>query len=218
MTARNALVFCGGGPSRIPLPALDAPIVVAADAGVVEAERLGLRVDLLVGDLDSAPTDAAERIARAGGRVERHPIDKDASDLELALEAVRELGASSVLVVGGDAGRLDHLIGNALLLAAPRLADLTVDAVLGAARLHVVRGRRVLDGAPGELVSLFALGGAARGIRTTGLRWRLDGEDLEPGSTRGLSNEFEAARAAVEVAEGVLVAIRPGTGGSGGPA
>src|SRR3954464_7604601 len=82
--ARTAIVVCAGGPARAPLPDLpDDTLVIAADAGILEAERLGLRVDLLVGDLDSAPEDA---IARAP-RVERHPVDKDASDLELAVAA-----------------------------------------------------------------------------------------------------------------------------------
>jgi thiamine pyrophosphokinase len=135
-------VFCGGGISRVPLPTVDASFVVAADVGVVEAERLGLRADLLIGDLDSAPTDAVDRVTALGGRVERHPVEKDASDLELALEAVQRAGVTEVLVVGGDRGRLDHVIANALLLAAPRFEDLQVDAVFGRALLHVIRNRR----------------------------------------------------------------------------
>jgi thiamine pyrophosphokinase len=207
---RTALVICGGGASRVPLASLGAPFVVAADAGVVEARRLGLPVDLLVGDLDSAPPDAAGSVIAAGGRVERHPADKDASDLELALDAVRREGATEVLVVGGDGGRLDHLLANVLVLAAPRFADLRVDAVLGDARLHVIRGSRELEGQPGEPISLFAAGGRARGVRTRGLHYALDGEDLLPGSSRGLSNEFTAPRATVELRDGALIAIRPG--------
>jgi thiamine pyrophosphokinase len=59
-------------------------------------------------------------------------------------------------------------------------------------------------------VSLLALGGPARGVRTHGLRWVLDGEDLLPGSSRGVSNEFVGSVASIELDGGVLVAIRPG--------
>jgi thiamine pyrophosphokinase len=207
---RTALVFCGGGESRGRLPTLHAPLVVAADGGVSEAERLGFRVHLLVGDLDSAPSSAPERVRAGGGRVERHPTDKDASDLELALDAARREGATEVLVVGGDCGRLDHLLANALLLASPRFERLRIDAVLGDAALSVIRRARELSGRPGETISLFAAGGPARGVRTRGLRWALEGDDLLPGSTRGLSNEFEAHRATVELSSGVVLAIRPG--------
>ena len=45
---------------------------------------------------------------------------------------------------------------------------------------------------------------------TDGLRWRLDGDELVPGSTRGLSNEFVGATATVRVGEGVVLVVRPG--------
>jgi hypothetical protein len=37
-----------------------------------------------------------------------------------------------------------------------------------------------------------------------------DGEALEPGSSRGVSNVFERATAHVTVERGVLLAVRPG--------
>jgi len=208
---RTAIVVCAGGPVRATLPTIDeAALVIAADAGVHEAERLGLHVDLLVGDLDSADAAAVARVEAAGGRVERHPADKDASDLELALVAAAVAGARQVLVLGGDGGRLDHLLGNAFLLASTRFADLRIDAVLGAARIHVVRDERSMEGTRGELVSLFAAGGPAHGVTTEGLRWQLDGDELTPGSTRGLSNEFVGSTASVRVGDGVVLVVRPG--------
>jgi thiamine pyrophosphokinase len=209
--ARTAIVFCAGGPARASLPGtIDDPLVIAADAGVAEAERLGFHVDLLVGDLDSAAVDAIARVEAAGGAIQRHPTDKDASDLELAMEAAVAAEVGRIVVVGGDRGRLDHLLGNAFLLASDRWASLEVDAVLGSATLHVIRDDRAMEGTPGELISLYALGGPARGVRTEGLRWSLDGAELLPGSSLGLSNEFADARARVEVADGVVLAIRPG--------
>ena len=211
---RTAIVVCAGGPVRATPPTLDGDaLVIAADAGVHEAERLGLRVDLLVGDLDSADASAVARVEAAGGRVERHPADKDASDLELALVAAAVADARQVLVLGGDGGRLDHLLGNAFLLASDRFADLRIDALLGAARIHVVRDARTMEGTPGELISLFAVGGPASSVTTDGLRWRLDGDELLPGSTRGLSNEFVGSTANVRVGDGVVLAVQPGVKG-----
>jgi thiamine pyrophosphokinase len=209
---RSAIVISAGGPVRRALPPFpDDAVVMAADGGALEAERLGLRIDRLVGDLDSAPEDVVARLDAEGVPIERHPADKDASDLELALEvAVRE-GAERVLVLGGDGGRLDHTVGVGLLLASNRWVDVEVDAVLGAALVHVVREKRAFSGAPGELISLYAMGGAAEGVTTTGLRWQLDDDVLRAGSTRGLSNEFVGTEATVRAREGVVLAIRPGT-------
>ena len=203
----TAIVVCAGGPARAALPEIpEDALVIAADGGILEAERLGLEVDLLVGDLDSAPADA---VARAP-RVERHPVDKDASDLELAMEAAVAGEVRQIVVVGGDGGRLDHLLGNAFLLGSDRWAAVEVDAVLGDARITIVRDERSIDGQVGELISLYAVGGPARGVATEGLRWALRDDELLPGSSLGLSNEFSEPRAVVRVREGVALAIQPG--------
>ena len=72
------------------------------------------------------------------------------------------------------------------------------------------RGLRRFDGDPGELVSLLAVNGPAEGVTTDGLAYPLRDERLAPGSTRGVSNLFAAATAGVQVARGVVLAIRPG--------
>jgi thiamine pyrophosphokinase len=184
--------------------------VIAADGGLAEAVRLGLHVDVVVGDLDSASPAEVAAAEAGGAEVQRHPEDKDATDLELAMERALGDGADRIVVAGGGGGRLDHLLGNALLLASPRWAAATVDAVLGEALLTVVRHERTLHGAVGSLVSLVALGGHARGVDTDGLRWPLANADLAPGTTWGISNEFVAPTALVRVRDGVVVAIQPG--------
>jgi thiamine pyrophosphokinase len=67
-----------------------------------------------------------------------------------------------------------------------------------------------MTGVVGELVSLFAVGGPAEGVSTTGLRWELRDDTLAVGSTRGLSNEFIGMSAGVRVRHGVVLAIQPG--------
>jgi len=206
-----AVVFAGGDPP--PPHALDDlppdVRVVAADSGLAHAFAAGLHVDLLVGDLDSVEPRAVLAALDAGTEVQRHPSDKDATDLELALEAARSRGAGSVVVVGGHGGRLDHLLANALLLASPRFAELRVDARMGDAHVTVIRDRAELSGAPGTLCSLLPVGGAAIGVETEGLRFPLHHETLDPASTRGISNEFVATVATVSVAAGVLLAVVP---------
>jgi thiamine pyrophosphokinase len=179
--------------------------VIAADGGADHALALGLEVELAIGDFDSASPEAIE----AAARVERHPAEKDATDLELALRAAVAWRPKRILVVGGVEGRLDHLFGELLVLGADELAGVDVDAVLGDALIHVVRGVRVLSGAPGELISLFALNGPALGIVTEGLAYPLRGEMLVPGSSRGISNVFTGSEARIALERGLLLAVRP---------
>jgi thiamine pyrophosphokinase len=206
-----ALVFTGGDPPTLhdQRDLTEPALVIAADAGLHHAQRLGYRVDVVVGDLDSADPAAVAAAEAAGATVERHPVAKDASDLELALAAALDRGCTEVVVLGGHGGRLDHFLANTLLLASPELAAVRVEARFDGATVLVVRDRIELHGAPGDLLTLLPLGGPANGVVTEGLRYPLRSETLHPGSTRGLSNELTEAAAVVTVADGVLLAVVP---------
>jgi thiamine pyrophosphokinase len=210
-TGDVAVVLAGGDLGEVP-PGIvpHGSLVVAADSGLRHAEALGLVADLVVGDLDSVAPELLDAAVAAGATVEPHPCEKDQGDLELALRTADRMGAARIVVLGAAGGpRLDHFLANALLLGSDDFAHLTIEAVVGDAHVHVVRRRVELRGAPGSLVTLLALGGPARGVRTTGLRYPLDGDDLTPGSTRGLSNELVEHVASVSVAGGVLLAVQP---------
>jgi thiamine pyrophosphokinase len=191
-----------------PLPA--GAFVIAADSGLDHAAALGLSVDVLVGDLDSATAPAVRAAEAAGVRIERHPVDKEATDLELALDYALGIGARRVTVVSGGGGaRLDHHLAELVLLGSTRYAPLRLDARIGAARAVAVHaGEGVsLTGAPGAVLTLIALGGAASGITTGGLRWPLRGETLEPGSTRGVSNEIVTGPVRIATTGGSLLVV-----------
>jgi thiamine pyrophosphokinase len=204
----NVIVVAGSGPPHG--PALPPGPVIAADGGFERALALGLEVDVVVGDLDSISAATVATLDGAGIRVERHPEAKDATDLELALDEAVAVGARRLLVVASSEGRLDHLLASLLLLGSERYAGLELDAVVGGAVVHVVRGDRVLPGSTGELLTLIPLGGRAVGVVTEGLEYPLVGETLEPGSTRGVSNVFLGDEAKVTLTSGVLLAVRPG--------
>jgi len=209
--AETAVVLAGGDPVAPGLRGLlpEGATVIAADSGLHQAKLLGIEVDVVVGDLDSVEPAALALAEAAGARVERHPTAKDETDLELALRAASLLHVRRVVVVGGAGGRLDHFVANALLLASPQFAHLDIEALIGSARVKPIRKLAELHGSPGDLVTLLALGGPARGVRTTGLVYPLDGEDLFPGSTRGVSNEMCASSASVSLEEGTLLAVQP---------
>ncbi|MFB9318472.1 thiamine diphosphokinase [Cryptosporangium minutisporangium] len=183
--------------------------VVAADSGVDGAQAIGLRVGLAIGDFDSASPGAAERVEAAGGRVERHPPAKDATDLELALDAALVRRPDRIVVLGGAGGRFDHWLAVAFLLASPLYAGVEIQARWASATMTVVRGTAVLSGRPGDVVTLLPVHGPAAGIRTEGLEYPLRDEELAPGTTRGVSNVLSDTTARVSVRDGVLLAIQP---------
>ncbi len=110
MSEEVVVVVSGGEPpdpraARAVPP--DAP-VVAADKGLEHALSLGIEVTLAVGDFDSASPEAVAVAEAAGTRIERYPEVKDATDLELALDAAAAMAPQRIIVLAGDGGRLDH--------------------------------------------------------------------------------------------------------------
>lgn len=181
--------------------------VIAVDSGYSLAVRLGLDVDLLVGDMDSIPQDlrALADLRRVASDV--HPQDKDATDLALALATAADHG-DEVIVVGSAGGRLDHVLANVAAITDPVLSDVDVRARFGPNDLWVVRGERRLDVQVGGVVTVIAAGGDASGVHLSGVHWPLDGEDLPAGTTRGVSN-VATGPVTVSVREGVLLVVHP---------
>jgi thiamine pyrophosphokinase len=202
------LIFAGGDPLR-PELAQELPIadlVVAADSGYEAAVDLGFRVDVLVGDLDSIQTSPLPDHVI----VERHDVNKDQTDLDLALElAVRE-EPERIVVVGGVGGRQDHELAAFQLLCSTRWREVDeVDWISNRSRCHVVRRHRVVHGDIGATVSLLAVGGTVEGLTTRGLEWELSKATLEPGSTWGVSNVMRGPVADISISSGCVLVVYP---------
>jgi thiamine pyrophosphokinase len=205
-----AVVVAGGRArprvSRDRLPA-SPRWVIAADSGVGHALALGLRVDLVVGDLDSATPEDLATAEASGATVERHPVHKDQTDLELALDRAVQVGADLVIVVASTEGRLDHTLANLLVLAAPAYRHQRLVALVDEAAVRPIWDACEWSTTPGDLVTLLPVGGPAHGVRTAGLQYPLRSETLPSGSSRGVSNVAEAQLVRVALDSGVLLAI-----------
>lgn len=204
----TVLIFSGGEPlpaslaGEIPEDAY----LIAADSGLDTALSWGYDVDLVVGDLDSVSDQA---LAATVATIERHSPDKDATDLDLALTAALRLDPDRIVILGGQGGRFDHLLGTVMLLTSPRWEGVDLEWVAARARVRVVRAGVTLHGASGTTLTLLAVGGAATGVTTSGLRWNLEDATLYPGSTRGVSNVFTAPVATIRLTAGTLLAVQP---------
>ena len=191
----------------------EADLVVAADSGAAWLATIGRRPDAVVGDLDSVDPELVRGLEADGVVVERHPIDKDSSDCELALAYVLRQGADRVVLLGAIGGdRLDHELANLLLLGGPPSPDRELRIVRGSTCLRALYPGKPLtiEARPGSLVSLLPIGGDADGVETSGLRYPLRDEPLPMGSTRGLSNVVVAEPASVQLRAGTLLVIETG--------
>ena len=83
--------------------------LVAADAGYLLCQSLGLAPDLLIGDFDSMDAPA-----HCVAHIERVPVRKDDTDAMLALKAGLSRGCDEFHIYGGAGGRRYSVTVNAL--------------------------------------------------------------------------------------------------------
>ncbi len=186
-----------------------ADLVVAADGGADLLRSIGSRPDVLVGDCDSVLSSTRRLLLDDGVEVVEFSTAKDETDTELALRLAVDRDATRITVLGVLGGpRLDHLVGNLLLLTAPWLRGCEVRLLDRATEVFLARGDATLAGAPGELVSLLALTPVVEDVHTEGLAYPLRGEPLYQGATRGVSNELTAEPARVRHGAGELLVIQ----------
>jgi thiamine pyrophosphokinase len=182
-------------------------LIIAADAGAKHLLELGIYPDFLVGDFDSLPEALITQITAAGKQIRRYPVQKDQTDLQLALDVATEAGLTTVSIWGGLGRRLDHTLGNIGLLQ--YAADSGIHARLRDAdhELFLAGERSVVPARPGWAVSLIPLSREVIGVSTAGLKYPLDRATLYANITRGVHNQFTTAEAIVTVKAGRLLIV-----------
>ncbi len=187
-------------------------VVVAADGGLDHALAADIEPSVLVGDLDSV---SAIGLAWASEHttVVRHPIDKAATDTELAIAHAASLGPDRIVLVAGQGDRLDHAVAALGALGAPALASVgQLEAWWGSDELRVVHGpgSTTLELPTGTTFSVLAMHGPADGVTVDGARWPLTDHRLEPLVGLGVSNQIAKPPVTISVASGIVTVVVPG--------
>lgn len=187
------------------LPQVD--YVICADGGVRHARELGVVPDLMVGDFDSLPDEVLQEYSMAGIPIKRYPMDKDKTDMQIAVDTAIEMGASQVFLVGTFGSRWDHSYANMLMLY--RLARRGIKAqILDSHNVVMVSSGKVeIEGEIGQTLSLLPLGGDVRILRTDGLKYPLVDGILPLDFPYGVSNVLVKPRAEVHVGSGWVMVV-----------
>lgn len=183
-------------------------LVIAADGGYAHLREHGMSPDLLVGDFDSLG------YVPDHPHVVRRPVEKDDTDVALAIQEGWAVGFRAFRIYGGLGGRLDHTLANLQLLCGlTRRGGTGFLSGRDAAVTALCGGRLEFPAGYEGVLSLFCHGERAEGVTLTGLKYPLTGAALSCDVPLGVSNEFTGRPASVSVAQGVLLALwRPQQG------
>ena len=178
--------------------------VIAADSGVRHCLALGLDIDLLVGDMDSiSPVDYG-RVAHVPS--ERHPEDKDALDLELALEKTLDKRPKELLILAATGSRLDQSLAAVFIASKYKTAKRSVVLLSGTNEVHILADEsRSFRFERATCLSLLSLSPSTL-VSLRGTVYELAEQRLNFGSGLGISNESRKTKVQIEV-EGMLLCV-----------
>ena len=182
-------------------------MIIAADHGLMMADRLNIRLDYILGDFDSVPEEILNKYREGSVPIKTYPTEKDKTDTQIAIELALKHAPVTIDLVGATGSRLDHTLANLHLLLLPM--QLKVDAFLldryNRISLRQSSFHLTKAGQYGDYVSLLPFTGEVRGLTLTGFKYPLEQVTMTLGSSLGISNEIAAEEARVEFNEGILI-------------
>ncbi len=175
--------------------------VIAADGGWLACEKAGVKPQLLLGDFDSL------KDVPAFTSVERFPVEKDDTDMMLAIKRGLAEGHREFHIYGGLGGRrTDHSVANMQALA--YLAHHGAEGWLygdGERFTAIYNGSISFPAQPDGILSVFCWGGDAEGVSICGAQYTLEDGILAADLALGVSNHFCGRAVTISVRRGCLL-------------
>lgn len=180
----------------------DGDLVIAADAGYLHLQKLGIEPDLLIGDFDSMslPEDKQAIV---------YPVRKDDTDTVLAIKTGFEKGYTEFVIYGGLGGeRTDHTVANIQSLAYITEKGGRGTLVGNGEYFTLIRDSEItIESDKDKTFSVFAYGGKAQGVTIEGSQYDVCNAELSPFFPLGVSNKFEEKQVKIKVKNGCLLIV-----------
>ncbi|WP_083963679.1 thiamine diphosphokinase [Spirochaeta cellobiosiphila] len=202
MKHKGIVISGGQGPDSLNFD-LSQYKVVAADSGYDYAKKYNIKVDLIVGDMDSiAELKSVEE--NNDIKIMKFIKDKDYSDTELAIKYLYKY-SDHIELLCGDLGRIDHLLNNLAMFEKYFKLKAWYGNCFTA--LRVSKGISNLNFELNTVISLFPISNKAM-VTSRGLKWELE-QRLLTKKDFSLSNVVKESSLVIKVLEGEILLIVP---------
>ncbi|MBQ9355217.1 MAG: thiamine diphosphokinase [Clostridia bacterium] len=175
--------------------------VIAADKGLDNLKKIGIKPDIIIGDFDSLG------FVPSGENIKKLPVEKDDTDVGFAVNYAFELGYKEFVIYGAIGGLLDHTVANLQLSA--YISSKGGKSVFVGDNVFVTsitNDTLKISNGKGRL-SVFALSDRAEGVFLSGLKYPLENAVIENTFPIGVSNEFTDKSAKITVKNGTLLIV-----------
>ena len=212
MTNKQTVIFCGGMIEEdFALKTIkdESPdFIIAVDKGLEFLYKHKLEPNLILGDFDSVDGVIISRY-QSQEKIPIHQLqsEKDASDMELALELCIKMGHKQITILGATGNRLDHFLGS--IQSLKLLLDANAEGVIldSQNRIRLLREDFTLAkvDAFGKYFSIFPLGGSVENVSLQGAKYPLKNYQLTPFGSRCISNEITGEEMKVRFDSGIMI-------------
>lgn len=201
----RAIIIAGGaiGDPAFYKPIInDDDVIFCADSGYKNAEKMGIKPHIVIGDFDSAPQAEAPKDAE----IRVLPVEKDRTDLHECIVVAMEQGAKEILLFGARGSRADHSLAAISLLKLGLDHGVLIHLIDEHNETFLIDREAIIEKRDGYKLSLLPMTKAS-GISAEGVYYPLQNGEMDWGNPYGVSNEFVAAEAKISVKEGILIAM-----------
>ena len=176
--------------------------IFAIDKGIEICRDLNIFPEILIGDFDSAENSAVNWAKKNKIPIKKHPIDKDFTDTQLALNLVDD--ESFIILTGIFGGRADHLFSNIFTCASSKSNICLVD---DKELIFFVKSGEYFTvkffQQPTNL-SLLPITLNVEGVNLKNVHWELENATLKQNFPNAISNRVESAEIKISVQSGTL--------------
>ncbi len=198
---KYALVLAGGDEVEKNLLAKyikGSDFVVGADKGAETAYKYNFDIDLVVGDFDSINP---EILSEFTGKIIRYPIEKDKTDLELALDIIIEKKYNNIIILNALGNRLDHTMGNLFLLE--KFKNKNIKIIDNNSETFLINENKIsLKNKKNHSLSIIPISEFIQIERLTGVKYSLENQTVNRGSTLCVSNIIKDRECLISISRG----------------
>ena len=180
--------------------------IICADGGSRHINKLGINVNLFLGDFDSCDFDSVKKgeyFSRA--EILKFKKEKDATDTQIAIYEAIERGYGNISVIAAFGGRIDHMMSNIYLLKFISENGAEGELVDERNTVRYYSSPFTISKKEGFYVSFLPFGGCVGGLSLSGLKYPLTNHTLNPGDSICISNEFLEDEAKIDFDSGEIL-------------
>ncbi len=183
---------------------------IVADSGLMHADKLGVKVDFILGDYDSVDTGVLEEYKK-NTDVVKYPAEKDFTDTHLAIIKALQNGADRIDIIGATGSRFDHAMTNIFNMKAALDSGVECNIYDKYNKIYLIdeqTGKYEIskENQYGKYVSFIPMTENVK-LSLSGFKYELNDYDLKQGLSICQSNEVSNEVGTVNITKGIVVAF-----------